>query len=221
MCGTGLLLLAGCGTADGAPDGGTVGQQSFSSTSTATTSPDQSVAEKGSSNRAQDRPPPEVRQGVPAASSRIRFEPESLDLPGGLSAPVQPAQTVDGELQIPENVEHVGWWDGSSYAGDPFGSTVIAGHIDSAEQGPGFFTRLLTMQVDEVVTVRSGANQQRYRVVSTTLVDKDALATDTAVFEQTGGHRLVLITCSGRWLPEVGSYESNFVVVAEPLGPAT
>ncbi len=221
MYGTGFLLLAGCGTVDAAPDGGTVGQQSFSSTSTATTSPDHPNEEEGSTSQARDRPPPEVRQGVPAASSRIRFEPKSLELPGGLSAPVQPAQTVDGELQIPENVEHVGWWDGSSYAGDPFGSTVIAGHIDSAEQGPGIFTRLLSMKVDEVVTVRSGAYQQRYRVVSTSLVDKDVLATDTAVFEQTGGHRLVLITCSGRWRPELGSYESNFVVVAEPLGPAT
>ncbi len=221
MCGTGLLLFAGCGTVDDAPGGRVIAHQSSSSASTATTSPDHPIGEDGSTSGAQDRPSTEARRGQPAASSRIRFRPESLDLPGGVSASVQPAQTVDGELRIPENVEHVGWWDGSSYAGDPFGSTVIAGHIDSAEQGLGIFTRLLSMRVDQVVTVRSGQHQQRYRVVSTSLVDKDVLATDTAVFEQTGGHRLVLITCSGRWRPEVGSYESNFVVVAEPLGPAT
>lgn len=149
-----------------------------------------------------------------AASTRVRFEPELLDLPGGLSAPVHPAPTVGGELQVPENVDHVGWWDGSAYAGDPFGSTVLAGHIDSAEQGLGFFTELLNLQVGDRVTLRSGTDEVRYRVTSTELIDKDALATDTAAFGQTGDHRLVLITCSGRWRPEVHSYESNFVVVA-------
>jgi len=52
-------------------------------------------------------------------------------------AAVEPAITVDGELQVPTNVDHVGWWDGSAAAGDPFGSTVIAGHVDSATQGIG------------------------------------------------------------------------------------
>jgi hypothetical protein len=39
---------------------------------------------------------------------------------------VLPATTVDGLLKVPENVQHVGWWDGSAQAGEPFGSTVIA-----------------------------------------------------------------------------------------------
>jgi hypothetical protein len=33
----------------------------------------------------------------------------------------------------------VGWWDGSSYVGDPFGPTVIAGHVDVLDRGVGFF----------------------------------------------------------------------------------
>jgi len=37
---------------------------------------------------------------------------------------VQPAETVDGLLKVPENVQHVGWWDGSAQAGEPFGATV-------------------------------------------------------------------------------------------------
>ena len=214
-----MLLLAGCGMVNAQE--GAVADQVSSATPSAITAPKPSAEQGEATSQAQGRPPPEARRGVRAASSRVRFRPESLDLPGAPSAPVEPVQTVDGELRIPENVGRVGWWDGSAYAGDPFGSTVIAGHIDSSEQGLGIFTRLLSMQVDQVVTLRSGDHQQRYRVVSTSLVDKDALATDTAAFDQTGGHRLVLITCSGRWRPELGSYESNFVVVAEPLGPAT
>ncbi|MBA2696348.1 MAG: class F sortase [Actinobacteria bacterium] len=161
-------------------------------------------------------PLPEARRGVPAASSRVRFAPEHLDLPGGRTAAVHPAVTVRGELQVPEDVEHIGWWDGSAYAGDPFGSTVLAGHIDSAEQGLGFFTALLDMQPGDVVALRSGDQALRYQVTSTALVDKDVLASDTSAFDQRGQHRLVLITCSGRWRPEVHSYESNLVVVAHP-----
>ena len=40
----------------------------------------------------------------------------------------------------------MGWWDGSARAGEPFGSTVIAGHVDSATEGIGFFARLLQDQ---------------------------------------------------------------------------
>jgi hypothetical protein len=56
-------------------------------------------------------------------------------------------------------------------------------------------------------------------VVSATLVKKEALASDSDAFDQSGPHRLVLITCSGRWYPEVRSYDSNLVVVADPVVP--
>ena len=62
----------------------------------------------------------------PAASQHVEFIPERLTLPGKASAAVLPARTVDGLLKVPENVQHVGWWDGSAWAVEPFGSTVIA-----------------------------------------------------------------------------------------------
>jgi sortase (surface protein transpeptidase) len=65
---------------------------------------------------------------------------------------VLPAATVDGVLKVPENVQHVGWWDGSALAGEPFGSTVIAGHVDSATEGIGFFARLLRIKVGDTIT---------------------------------------------------------------------
>ncbi len=56
-----------------------------------------------------------------------------------------------------------------------------------------------------------------YRVTSTELIRKDALATDGEALSQHGDHRLVLITCSGQWHPEKRSYDSNLVVVATPV----
>lgn len=207
------MLLAACGTVDSqdaAPSGATP-----SATAEAVASPT-ITSEKA---RASSSAPPEARRGVPAESARVRFQPQRLDLPGALSAEVRPARTVGGELQVPEDVAHVGWWDGSAFAGDPFGSTVLAGHIDSAEQGLGIFTELLQLELGDVVTLSAGAQEVGYQVTSTALVDKDVLATDTDTFEQSGRHRLVLITCWGRWRADVHSYESNFVVVAEPITP--
>lgn len=165
-------------------------------------------------------PVPSARVGTPAASTRIRFVPTSVVLPGGDRAVVEPAQTVDTVLAVPEDVRHVGWWDGSAQAGDPFGSTVIAGHVDSATEGLGFFARLLEVRRGAVVTLRDGEHQQRYRVTSVRTVAQQALATGSAAFDQTGPHRLVLITCTGAYLPEQGGYASNLVVTATPVGDA-
>ena len=163
---------------------------------------------------------PTAREGHPADSERVHFIPELLSLPGAADAPVVAAQTVNGVLRVPENVQQVGWWDGSAYAGDPFGSTVIAGHVDSASDGIGFFARLLRIKVGDRVTVRAGPRHQSYRIIAVQTIAKQALAADSRAFEQTGEHRLVLITCTGTFHRDRGGYDTNLVVIGRPLGPA-
>jgi LPXTG-site transpeptidase (sortase) family protein len=146
--------------------------------------------------------------------------PTAVVLPGGARAAVEPATTVDGELRVPEEVRHVGWWDGSADAGDPFGHTVIAGHVDSATEGLGFFARLRRVAKGDVVTVKGDGHVARYRVSSVRTVAKQALATSSRAFDQDGDHRLVLITCAGGYRADRGGYDSNLVVTAVPLGLA-
>lgn len=209
-----IVAASGCGSTP-SPVGNEGAQQSTDAARSTAEDSDRRDRAADESNA-----PGAARTGAPAASERIRFKPTRMELSDGSVAPVEPAATVDGELEVPENIDELGWWDGGAYVNDPFGSTVIAGHIDSAEQGVGFFGSLLTMQVGDEVTVRGGGGALSYEVISTELVDKDVLASDTVAFDQSGDHRLVLITCSGRWRPEVHSYESNYVVVAEPIGLA-
>jgi LPXTG-site transpeptidase (sortase) family protein len=161
-----------------------------------------------------------ARQGRPAESQRIQFIPEHLTLPGHATAAVMPAVTVDGVLRVPENVRHVGWWDGSARAGEPFGSTVIAGHVDSATEGIGFFARPRRIKVGDTVTLRADSHRLKYRVISVKKVARQALATESQAFKQTGPHRLVLITCTGNFHRDRGGYDSNLVVVGKPLGLA-
>lgn len=120
---------------------------------------------------------------------------------------------------VPEQARRVGWWDGGAQAGDPFGSVVLAGHVDSATEGVGYFARLLRIRAGEQVVISGAGHSATYRVSSVVSVPKDALATEGGVFEQTGDHRLVLITCTGRYDRARGGYEKNLVVTAVPVGP--
>lgn len=215
-----LLWLASACSTTAFPDATAASAISEQSPPTATAAPARSssvpvvAGPTESTASAQPRP---VREGTTAASAQDRFVPQSIELPSGENAVVEPEPTVNGVLQIPDDIRHVGWWDGSAYAGDPFGSTVIAGHVDSRLQGLGFFAQLLLIQVDDLITLRSDTQALTYRVVSATLISKEALASDGQAFNQHGPHRLVLITCSGQWHPEVRSYDSNLVVVADPV----
>jgi len=218
-----LLWLASACSTTAIPDATTASAISAQSPPTATAAPARSSSvpvvagpTKSTASAASAEPRP-VREGTTAASAQDRFVPQSIELPSGENAVVEPEPTVNGVLQIPDDIRHVGWWDGSAYAGDPFGATVIAGHVDSRLQGLGFFAQLLLIQVGDLITLRSDTEALTYRVVSATLISKEALASDGQAFDQHGPHRLVLITCSGQWHPEVRSYDSNLVVVADPV----
>ena len=160
-----------------------------------------------------------ARTGRTAASERVRFRPEQVTLPGGQSAVVVPARTAGGELQVPDDIRRVGWWDGSAYAGDPFGATVIAGHVDAPHQGLGYFERLLRIRPGATITLRGEGHQAAYRVVTVDAIYKDALSAASPAFDQRGGHRLVLLTCTGTFDRSTRSYDQNLVVTAEPVGP--
>jgi len=177
---------------------------------TATTSPGQ-----GATGKAVEPGP--ARQGNRAPSQVDRWTPKVLVLPDRTRAPVVPVATVDGELKVPKHVDELGWWDGSAWLGDPFGATVIAGHVDSATEGLGFFAQLLGIEVGQRVRLYGAEGQrQTYQVTSVRTIQQNALA-DGRTLDQTGDHRLVLITCTGAYTPGAG-YESNLVVTAEQVG---
>jgi len=163
---------------------------------------------------------PPARIGTPAPSQRIWFVPVQVVLPGGAKAPVERASTVDAELKVPEQGDRVGWWDGGAQAGDPFGSVVLAGHVDTKADGIGYFARLLRIKPGELVVLHGSGHTATYRVSSVVSVPKNALATRSGAFDQKVDHRLVLITCTGAYDASGGGYEDNLVVTATAVGPA-
>jgi sortase (surface protein transpeptidase) len=163
-------------------------------------------------------PPAVVAPPTPTPADEVAV-PARLAVPGlGVDAPLDPVGVrADGQLDLPEDVDRVGWYRFGPTPGAA-GSAVLAGHVDSAAQGLGALAALREAAPgDEVQVTDAAGGVTRWRVVGRELIEKRALPLDT-LFARTGPPRLVLITCGGPFLADLGSYRDNVVVVAEPAG---
>ncbi|GIG23650.1 hypothetical protein Cch01nite_43740 [Cellulomonas chitinilytica] len=124
----------------------------------------------------------------------------------------------DGQMQIPEDADRAGWYRFGPAPGDPAGTTVLAGHVDSRLSGVGQLARLREVGVGATLTVSTvDGKDHAYRVVDVQRVPKEAAPVDLW-FDRTGPPRLVVVTCGGTFRRDTGHYADNVVVTAEPLG---
>jgi hypothetical protein len=144
--------------------------------------------------------------------------PARLVVPdAGVDAPVDPVGvTRDGLMELPVDVRRVGWYRFGPAPGEPEGSAVLAGHVDSWDQGVGALGRLRAVQPGQQVEVTDAAGSTtRWQVVTRRLVVKSGLPLPE-LFTRGGPPRLVLLTCGGPFDERTRSYRDNLVVVAEP-----
>ncbi len=135
---------------------------------------------------------------------------------GGTATLVRAEVGPDSVLPVPENLDEATWWGAGLDA--PSGASVFAGHVDwQGRTGP--FAELWDVGVGERVTVTGEASETwTYSVTRILTLRKDELpARAPELFGQSGGHRLVLVTCGGRWLGGTTGYAENRVVIAEPV----
>jgi hypothetical protein len=136
----------------------------------------------------------------------------------GIDAPVTPAgiNVAKGELDAHPKVGRTSWWRDGAAPGASRGTVLIAGHVDSATQGPGAFFRLREARAGDRITVTSRSGARRtYRVVSVRTMPKAQLPGD--VYSTRGPHRLALVTCGGPFIEASGHYRDNVVVIAVPV----
>jgi len=162
-----------------------------------------------------------VRDGRVGAAVPVRGAvPVRVDLPSlGVTAAIRPVG-VDrsGDLQIPADVAAVGWYRYGPRPGDPAGSTVLSGHVDSAEQGRGAFFRLRQLRPgDPVIVHGTDGRTRRYRVVAREEWPKTEVPLDR-LFARGGAPRLTLVTCGGGFRENAHSYLDNIAVTAVPDG---
>ena len=126
-----------------------------------------------------------------------------------------------GDLAVPSDIAVAGWWRSGSRVGDPFGSTLLAAHVDSTIQGLGPFAELLSVRPGARVQVTSQHLTQAFRVRTLRLVPQDGLADHRWIFSSRGPRRLVLVTCAPPYDRSHGGYQNLAVVVAVPLDAPT
>ncbi len=165
-----------------------------------------------------DSPPTTTPSASPVSSSSA--VPRRLDIERvGLRAAIEPRGVApDGSADIPEDPETVGWYRFGPAPGEPSGSAVMVGHVDSRTGDLGAFAALFDVRAGDEVTVRrAAAPPVTYRVVARDRVDKDRLP--ASAFARTGRPVLTMITCAPPFDAERGGYQRNLVVTALPVTP--
>ena len=149
-------------------------------------------------------------------------EPAAVLLPSGRSVPVRPVGTTpDGTLDVPGDIDVAGWWRDGSRVGDPFGSVLVAAHVDSTTQGLGPFAELLSVRAGQLVVLTSAHLTQEYVITELRLLDRGSLSEHPWVHAPSGPHRLTLVTCAGPFAASEGGYQRLAVVTATPVGRPT
>lgn len=157
---------------------------------------------------------PAERAGPPDAQ-----RPTSVVLPSGTRVPVRPAGTRGrGLLDVPDDITEAGWWRAGARLGDPFGSTLIAGHVDATDQGLGAFAELLSVRQGQQVRVRSRDLEETFTIRSRRLVPRARLREAAGIYSVRGTRRLTLVTCAPPYLRDHGGYQNLAVVTAVPDG---
>ncbi|MFF5124588.1 class F sortase [Dactylosporangium aurantiacum] len=121
-----------------------------------------------------------------------------------------------GDFAVPPSVDEVGWYRFGPGLEATAGSIVIAGHVDSAEQGKGAFFRLRELTPgDALVVTGSDGVSHTFTVVAREIFAKTAVPLER-YFARDGAPRLTLITCGGPFDARTRHYRDNVVITAQP-----
>ena len=163
-------------------------------------------------------PPAAVAERV---GSVVPEPPRGIRLPNGRRVVVRPVGTTrNGLLDVPADIELAGWWSGGSRLGDPFGSTLVAAHVDSRTQGLGPFASLLGVHAGDRVHVWSHGLRQAFEITSLRLRPQGTIGPASYLHSPKGPRRLTLVTCAGPYDAARGGYQNLAVITATPLGRA-
>ncbi len=166
-------------------------------------------------------PVPESRGDLPAAQGptgrgMLHVPPVRVDIPAieVSSSLVDLGLNPDNSLQVPSDYAKAGWYTEGAYPGDAGGPpALIVGHVDD-KNGPAVFYALDQLRVgDEVRVARSDGSTAVFVVYDARQYPKDSLPTKE-IYAEREASELVLITCTGEFDPEAGSYLDNYVVTA-------
>ena len=119
--------------------------------------------------------------------------------------------TSDGRMDVPADVNNGGWYMYGAKPGE-FGSSVIAGHLDTNEAKPALFYRLGELSSGDEIQIRDRQGNTYRFVVERTEVFEDKSFPLAQVFAADDKSRLNLITCYGNYDSDTNNYDRRMVV---------
>ncbi|MCC3279873.1 sortase [Arthrobacter sp. zg-Y40] len=191
-----FALLTGCANPAVQPD------------TAAGSSPSATAAKSGTASA-----PDAVRELQPSVAGR----PASVVITeiGVDSSLIDLGLNPDGTIEVPptEPGSPAGWYVGSPVPGQ-LGPSVLLGHVNATDGGPGVFARLRELSAGDVISVRqTDGSTAVFSFVRGEQYSKSNFPSDL-VYGNTAGPELRLITCDG-FNSDSGEFEDNYVVFAE------
>ncbi|MET0966365.1 MAG: class F sortase [Nakamurella sp.] len=148
--------------------------------------------------------------------------PIALSMPAiGINSPmIELGLNPDGSVEVPslDDPDSKPGWYRNSPAPGTLGPSIILGHVDSREFGPGVFYDLQKLQPGDTIEVaREDGTVAIFAIDSVQTVQKSDFPT-LEVYGNLDHSGLRLITCGGEFDPDARSYESNIIAYASLTG---
>ncbi|MGG7653369.1 class F sortase [Kocuria rosea] len=205
-----LLLLSGCA-------GGSPAQPAAPSSSAVSAAPARTPAPAATAAPTTSAPAPSA---APAPEALLPVLPESAPVAvripavGASSELLHLGLRPDGSLEVPPTGPGApaSWYTSSPTPGER-GPAVLLGHVNATDGGPGVFAGLRGLAPGDTVEIaRADGSTAVFVVDRGEQYAKDAFPT-RAVYGNTAGAELRLITCDG-YDPATGLFDDNYVVYA-------
>jgi len=225
-----LLLTAGARTPDRPPSAAPLRQDAGRPTPSDGGAPSDRDAPSGSGapsggSASWAAPDPAPRHtGPPSPAPHPRPRPLWLEIASiGVRTPLlELGLAADGSLAMPSPTAHApaGWYRYLASPGET-GPAVIAGHVDSAHDGPAVFFRLGALRPGNAIDVgRVDGLVAHFAVTEVFSVPKSRFPSAT-VYGPTDRPALRLVTCGGTFDRATGHWLDSVVVLARFTGSTT
>ena len=157
-------------------------------------------------------------RAIDAHTSERGIRPERIIIPKiSVDSEVVPVGIAkDDSLEIPQDIDVIGWYRFGPTPAWGSGSTVLVGHRDSLTQGHGAFYNLgLLGPGDHFALIDSMGRRIEYDVVARAVISKQDFADRSGeLFATDGPARVRLISCGGYYDRDLGGYQANVVITA-------
>lgn len=120
--------------------------------------------------------------------------------------------TKKGNMSTPTNFFDVGLYKYGTPPGE-IGSAVIAGHVENGLGLKAVFGNLKNIKEgDDIYIEKELGEKIHFVVTSTAIYDYNSSAEE--VFNQNDGAYLKIITCTGKWMPDLRTHDKRLIVTA-------